>query len=82
MYIRVKLERSKIITFVSLLKSIEDNIVFDRIENPKEYIFELFGITEEVILLEKILQLFLKKNIIQHWTYCNISESSIYKHKT
>lgn len=81
MYIMVKLEKSKIITFVSLLKSFEDNIVFDRSNNSKENIFELFIIIEEILFIEKILQLFLKKNIIKYWNYYNIQESSLYKKK-
>lgn len=79
-YIRVKLYKESIITFVSLLRSIEDNIIFDRTERPKENIFELFVVNQGVHITEKILNLFMKQKIIINWNYYPIENSSLYQY--
>lgn len=79
-YIRVKLYKESIITFVSLLRSIEDNIIFDRTERPKENIFELFVVNQGIHITEKILNLFMKQKIIINWNYYPIENSSLYQY--
>lgn len=79
-YIRVKLYKESIITFVSLLRSIEDNIIFDRTERPKENIFELFVVNQGVHITEKILNLFMQQKIIINWNYYPIENSSLYQY--
>jgi len=81
LYARVKIARDKIITFVSLLRSIEDNIIFDRTEKPTENIFELFIIDQAQEIIEYTLRLFLADNIIKNWAYYDIGRSSLYQYK-
>ncbi|TXG76040.1 hypothetical protein E6Q11_05515 [Candidatus Dojkabacteria bacterium] len=62
LYYRVFLKDQKsIVFFVAILRSLHENLVFDRIEKKKEYTFELFlNQSGEAELLE-ILKLLIKK---------------------
>jgi len=80
-YMRIRLEKKMIITFVSLLRSIEDNIFFDRTEKPDDNIFELFIIPEAQTKANEIMNCFQKNGIIIDWNYFPIEHSSLYTYQ-
>jgi hypothetical protein len=81
LYYRAQIKKNEIVHFVALFRSIEDGIAFERIENPKDCIFEFFladGCEERFI---EIMELFLKHNIIENYYRSLLSHSSLYTYQ-
>jgi hypothetical protein len=76
-YYKASIRKSEIVHFVALFRSIEDNIAFDRIENPKENIFEFFVSKDTIVRFLEIMELLLKNNIILSYWQEEIKNSSI-----
>lgn len=81
LYYRAKIKKEEIVHFVALFRSIEDGIAFERIENPKENIFEFFVVFEAKKRFEEIMELFLQKNIIEYYHQDLLFHSSLYGYK-
>lgn len=81
-YFRAYLEKEKIVSFVGLLFSFEDNVVFARIEKAKECVFEFFVSPFAYDLFISIMDLFLEKNIIIWYKKEDIFCSSVYDYQS
>jgi hypothetical protein len=81
MYFRACIEKTEIVHFVALFRSVEDGIAFERIDNPVDNIFEFFVAPAAKDRFIEIMNLFLKENIIISYEQCSISESSLYEKK-
>jgi hypothetical protein len=81
-YYRVKIEKKeKIVFFVAILRSLHDNLLFDRTEKKESLVFECFLTAEGEREFIKIINYLLKKNIIFNYEKRNITESSAFEYK-
>lgn len=78
LYYRAKIERNKVVIFTAILRSIEDNLAFDRIENKTTEIFEFFVPFGMNNRFNEIMKMFILNDIISNYYKENIEKSSIY----
>jgi hypothetical protein len=80
LYFIACIERKKVVTFIALLRSIEDHLVFDRTIDKVNSIFEFFvpiGMVKRFIF---IMEIFKKNKIIEYFEEKKIEDSSIFKY--
>lgn len=80
-YFQAHIEKKKIVMFVGLLRSIEDNLCFERIEDPRNNIFEFFVSSQSKKEFIEIMDLFFQKDLVIWYKEKDMSESSLYKNK-
>lgn len=78
LYYQAYIEKKKILYFVALLRSIDDNIVFDRIEDPKSNIFEFFVPQKNEVRFIEIMNVLKINSYLQWFRKTPINESSLY----
>jgi hypothetical protein len=81
LYYTAHIPKEQIIHFVALLRSMDDNIVFDRIEDAKTNIFEFFVPEKTKIRFEELINTLQKNGYIDWLKEMNIEQSSLYKNK-
>jgi hypothetical protein len=79
LYFNAHIPKEQIIYFVALLRSMDDNIVFDRIEDSKSNIFEFFVPEKTEIRFKELMTVLQENGYIDWLEKLNITESSIYK---
>ena len=78
LYFRAHIPKSSVVVFTALIRSMEDHMVFDRIDNPTSHIFEFFVPNEMEQPFLKTMSLLEKENLCFSLKKYDILESSVY----
>ena len=73
-YYQAKIEKQNVVNFIYLLRSIEDNICFDRCLKKNNSIFEFFVTEGMNFRFLEIMNIFLKMNLISELIKKNLDE--------
>ena len=77
LYYRIFIEKQNVIYFISLIRSMEDSMCFERIENKSSNIFEFFvpiGMNKKFLEIINILE---KENLCSDLKLIDIIKSSL-----
>jgi len=80
-YFQCSVHPKKMVLFTSLFRSIEDHFAFDRVEDKKEHIVELFVPIKLKNTATAIIITLHKENLIDSWKEGKILDSSLYNYK-
>lgn len=78
LYFRAHIPKSSVVTFTALIRSMEDHMVFDRIDDPTSHIFEFFVPIEMEGPFLKTISFLEKENLCFFLKKYNILQSSVY----
>ena len=81
LYFRVKVEAENVVLFVSILRSIEDNLAFDRVEDKVNSVFEFFVTNGMRSRFYEIIDNFKEELLVEDYWQENIENSSLFKYK-
>lgn len=78
LYFKAYIKREQVVHFIGLLRSMEDNIVFDRIENPETNIWEFFVSVNAKDRFCQIMDLLTQQELVLWYREESIKKSSLY----